>query len=525
MAGREFHAATSAAEVSTTSNTSWTPVVELSFTAPSGQDYALFWSFEGLNVTSTNSDMRFRVARDGVPVATGRSETRITSEYPAYSGFLKLTGDGGATTVAIEIQNENNSATVVARNGNLVALALSADDRYAESLGRTGALDSAFVPLVGLSWTPAAGEYLLFGSTFVDTFATTAPAYARLQFDGVSAPEQSAGPADVTAGNPDLVPLGAMWVRRVSAGGVARTATFQGRSHSSAGETGFRDTRLMALRLDTFAGAHHAELAALNGGAESSFVEVLSLSAPSSSGPYLVLANWSISASSSGAISSVQIAEDGAAIGLGVRRSTSASADRGVFGGLFTLRPASPAGERNWTLSRRSNDGAFIVNVMPGANLTVVELGPQTQSFAIETGLINAMADPARLVMGRRLPIQSRALSANSASAAAFHLHRRLAAAAGAVVLAAPATLFRKGRRLEPIAFAVKAKMRDAAISHARALIAEAAFLGVGAQGSRLAYSGFNIWTPHAVGFEAWSHAAVRTADWRPHAIQEEVWI
>jgi hypothetical protein len=295
MSRREHYAAATPGETTTTS-TAWSEAARLTFTPGVGKTYVVFWSVEAANKGNTTTDVRLRVAVDGASAVEANIESRSTLEYPSYSGFFPIAGDGAAKAVTIEVAAEAAGVNVAARNGNLVALALTGQDVYAESLGRTAVTSNAFTTVVSATWSPPAGDYLILASCLTDNFATTAPVYGRLEFDGAATPDTGAGHAEVAAGQASVVPLGMIWRRTVTAEG-AKTAAWRVRAHTSNNEIGSTDNRLLILDLSGFDQAFYGEIAdAHHAGTEASFTPALTVSGSASGNPHLVLAAWSIAA-------------------------------------------------------------------------------------------------------------------------------------------------------------------------------------------------------------------------------------
>ena len=253
MAYREHYATHVASEVTTTSSSTWTNAATLNFTPVGGRDYVLLWSLELANKSDTSTDARYRVSIDGAAVTTSNIESRATGEYAAFFGFFKVTGTNVPRSVAVDVQVEQAGQAGAIRNVRLTALALGADDHYAESLGRADVNvgGTSWADLVSTTWTPAAdGDYLLLSSSLVDNFATTVPAYGRFHV-GWTSPEWPTAVAEVASGQMNYAAGGGVWVEGFT-GGAPVTVKWQGRSLNNGNNSGWTDNRVLALRLDAF---------------------------------------------------------------------------------------------------------------------------------------------------------------------------------------------------------------------------------------------------------------------------------
>lgn len=403
MAAREYFKASHLDEVFTTSDTAWQPIVSLPFTPADGVDYIVFWSLELINKSTTVYDAKCRIITDGVVSVEFGQESRGTIEYPSYFGFYRLTGGGSALTVALEIMAEVSGQVVCARNANLVALRLAPGDQYAESLSRaavTGGTET-WTDVVGLTWAPDAGEYLVLGHSLTDNYASTAPLYGRLLFDGAGNKEASAGHPEVTGPPKNLTPIHQMWKRTVPAAGVGRSASWQGRSHAAGTEVGWAANRLLILKLSGFDAAYYAELANLLTVDDAAYVPMASVAGTVGAGPHLLLGSWGAAGSSASALMDTQVVDGGVQVGRSLQKSMSSASNRGQTGGHLSVRTYDP-GERSWSLDLKA-EGAFAVYGRPGSSVAVLDLGANGQSLAALQGSFDGAGRPAGLRIARGL--------------------------------------------------------------------------------------------------------------------------
>lgn len=411
MAAREHYSAYAASEVTTTSSSTWTNAATLNFTPASGRDYVLLWSLEVAQQSSTSSDAKFRVSLDGAPVATANVESRITSEYPSYSGFFKIAGAGAAKAVTVEIQSETSGQTTAARNIRLIALALGANDKYVETLGRQDVTNVAFVDLVSTTFTPpSTGDYLCLSSVLVDNYAATNPGYGRFDVGSTSS-EFMGAVADTT----NLTPLNGVWVVNLTAS--SKTLKWQGRSHASGNSSGWTDTRLLALRLDDFDNAASNSLGSDDASSSTTPSTVLTLTASANANPHLVLGYWAIGASVSTTLGYVEAEDALGSISDSARRALGVSSARGAGSSFVALRTGYSAGSQSWTLTRTA-DGTNAYTVKAGAILVALDLGAAGQTLSAAAGAVALTGLAAATRATRNLPAAARSFTLAGINAA-----------------------------------------------------------------------------------------------------------
>lgn len=404
MPAREFYSAFSAAEVSTVSLTEWASVGSLSFTPQAGVAYVVFWSFEATKTNITNTSLQFRVAVDGVAVDQASVRARNANDYPQFFGFIGVSGDGIAKTVSLDIINLQAPYAVVGRNASLVALALGANDFYAESLLRTETNSSTLAPLCEINTAAAAGEYLVLGMSSTDNNNTTAPTYAGLNVNGAASETYTVGHANLA----DVRPLAGMWPRTLAADG-SLVARWMGRSHSNGGVCGWRSNRILALRLEDFDGARTAVSTANSDGVETEWTEALSLGHDVRPTPHLVLSSYQLGCNSTNAFIQSRLTEDGNELGASTFRSYAVSFERLTQQGLVRLHEFEAGGPRRWSLERKG-DGAATGRLAAGATLAVLDLGDASQNLAGAAGAFLTVRNSAALSAKRRFAADQRAL-------------------------------------------------------------------------------------------------------------------
>ena len=411
MAAREHYSAYVASEVTTTSASTWTNAATLNFTPANGRDYVLLWSLEAAQQSSASSDAKFRIALDGSAVATSNVESRVTSEYPAYSGFFKITGAGASRSVTVEIQSETSGQTTAVRNLRLIALALGANDQYAEVAGRQDVTVTTFTDLASTTFTPAStGDYLCMASVLVDNFATTAPAYGRFDV-GSTSPEFMGAVADVT----NLVPLNSVWVVNLTAS--SKTLKWQGRSHTAGSSSGWTDCRILALRLDDFDHAASNSLGSDDSSSSATPSTVLTLTASANANPHLVLGYWAIGASISTTLGYVEINDALGGVSESARRALGVASTRGAGSSFVALRTGYSSGSQSWTLDRTA-DGTNAYVVKAGAILVELDLGSAGQTLTAAAGAFTLTGRAAATRATRKLPIAARGFTLAGINAA-----------------------------------------------------------------------------------------------------------
>lgn len=492
MAAREYYAAHVASEVTTTSATTWANAATLDFTPANGRDYVLLWSLELACKTDTGTDAKYRLSLDGTPVTTSNVESRVTAEYPSFFGFFKVSGAGASRSVSVGIQAEQAGQTVAVRNVSLIALALGADDHYAEALGRTDvtAGGTLWADLVSTSWTPPTdGDYVFLSSCLVDNYAATAPAYGRFDI-GWTSVEWPAAVAEVAAGQMNFVAHGGVWVDGL-AGGSPATLKWQGRSLNNGNNSGWTDNRILALRLSDFHRATGAVSPSDSGDTSSSLTNVLTLTDTAGGNPQLVLGAWTAAASVNNLLGAVRISDGLGTIANSARRTFATSVGRGASSGFYALRQGYAGGSQSWLLDR-SSDGANSYVVRGGATLVVLDLGSAGQTLSAGAQSYALMGRAAASRAARRLPGAARSYSTSGVNATPRKGYRvradarghgltgrganlarglRLTVAASSYALAGPVTgMLRSvaGRRLAagPAAFSIQ--RRAAAVATAR---------------------------------------------------------
>lgn len=394
MAAREFHQAFSATEVSTTSVTAWESVVSFTFTPTNGVDYALLWSFEGAR-NSQAASLLFRVALDGVAIETASARPRTVVDYPQYMGFLRVQGQGVSVTLTLDILNAAGTDLALGRNGSLVAVALGAGDLYAESLARTEVTSDTLVPLVGVTASADAGDYLLLGMSMLDSTSNVQSMHTGFDFNTVASPSYSNGMGHVS----DVRPLMAIWKRTLASAGLL-AAQWLGRTNAGI-LCAFRSNRVLALKLAAFDDNFYAELMAASVGTDATPVRAYTAIGNVTANPHLVIATHQTATANNQYVHAARVVEDGVEIGRGALRTYGSSNTRGNPHGLVRVWTGD-VGTRIWGVDRIS-DGSASMRIMTGSALIALDLGALGKTLAATSAAFVESGGMAGLCSQRRL--------------------------------------------------------------------------------------------------------------------------
>lgn len=523
MAAREHYAAEVLSETTFTSNVTWGSACTLSPTLANGADYIVFWNLELTNQSNTSADAQAQVTVGGTAVATFNVENRVTSEWGAYAGFFKVTGTGAALALALEVKAETNGNSIVCRNRRLSVLRMGAGDVYAESTARqavTAGGTTIWADVLSTSFTPAVGDYLVLAHSMTDNYVTTASAYGKFVWDGTAEGNTelaTAGHADITAGQKNLVPLNKQRVYAEATGGVSRTVTWQGRSNQNGNEVGFAQNRLLILKLADFDAAYPARQATtttVTGGATPT--ETLSITPTVSANPHLLIGSWYANNLTSATRLVTSVLADSGDAASAAMRSYSLNNDRGQASSFAGVRSYA-AGSRKICLNLNASQDGDSIALLSSSAFIALDLGSAGgQTLTAATGAYTLSGKAAATRVTRKLPIAARSftlagsnaalskgfrvradargysltgMSAGvarglrlAASASAFTLSgqaaslvrtvsgRTLSAASAAFTLGAPATGLRAGRRLAAVSEAYVWSRLNAALRGERRL-------------------------------------------------------
>ena len=379
MAAREYYTSYAASEVTNTSSSTWTDASSLTFTATSSQDYIIFWSMELANKTNTTADAEFRVNVDGTQVVYHNVESRNTAEYAAYSGFFKITGAGVSTTITPQIQPETNGNTIAIRNIRLTALALGPNDQYAESLGRTAITAGGYwnySTLTTINFTPSVtSAWLMLGSSGVDNFATTAPAYGAFSLDSQYV-EWPVSVAENGAGVQNVVPLFAAYITDgEKPSGTPISASWQGRALNSGNNSGWTDNRILMLCLNDFENYGDAFPADDVTTTSATPIEAFSFTGTLSGNPHLLFATVSNAGNLSTLTGTTTVDDSLGNVMTSVRRVYNTNEDRGFTNSVIAVREYTP-GTVNISVNIASN-GTNEFRSKWVSNLFVLDLGTE----------------------------------------------------------------------------------------------------------------------------------------------------
>jgi len=308
----EVHYASSASEVTTTSNANWATVAELAFTP---ETTGLFDVIGYLEVSSSaaNIGAQFRLIHlESGAELQARREPQEVSNPPDYWGLpllkeFSLTG-GAQAILRLQIKAANGAPTVRGRNASIVARRRQPDDRA--DIPATEAVVTNPSTVSAASATAAAtGLYLIIGAGLY-TDGLGAHLDLSLWRNGAQLP---GGPVTCRRKDSnDRLPIIISHVAALSEGDEVSL----GIASASLGANRFTDHRLLLWRLDSIAGWSGSNYALLTvdetATASTSFVDgALSLSfTPDPTIAYLIFASWS-QGSSSGSVSAYSHLVDG----------------------------------------------------------------------------------------------------------------------------------------------------------------------------------------------------------------------
>ena len=425
MAAREHYAAEVLSETTFTSNVTWGSACTLSPTLANGADYIVLWNLELTNQSNTSADAQAQVTVGGTAVASFNVENRATSEWGAYAGFFKVTGTGAALALALEVKAETNGNSIVCRNRRLTVLRMGAGDVYAESTARqavTAGGTTIWADVLSTSFTPAVGDYLVLAHSMTDNYVTTASAYGKFVWDGTAEGNTelaTAGHADITAGQKNLVPLNKQRVYSEATGGVSRAVTWQGRSNQNTFEVGFAQNRLLILKLADFEAAHAARQATTTtatGGA--SPTETLSITPTVSANPHLLIGSWYANNLTSATRLVTSVLADSGDAASAAMRSYSLNNDRGQASSFAGVRSYA-AGSRKICLNLNASQDGDSIALLSSSAFIALDLGSAGgQTLTAATGAYTLSGKAAATRVTRKLPLAARSFTLSGINAA-----------------------------------------------------------------------------------------------------------
>lgn len=374
MAARQHYSASNAGPVNNTSNSTWADIVQLpDFEPDASSTYAVFWSSALQNATNASADAQLRVrfgpAGLETTVATLSLESSATTEYPQIAGmFFHVEGTTPIDVYAeVSFKAETNGNNINAKNGQIVALKLGANDVAAESPTRQTSVSTTLVNAVTANFTSDGGDYVIVGYGEFDLSAVTVPAYMRLVCDGVNTGEIGTRSGDTT----NLFP-GMMVYRFTSVAAGARSASFQFHSFNGSTTTGCTNARILVMRAADFDAIYGAQLSSDNV-STSADLTVLTTTNTMTANPHLLLGAWGTSSTTLSINITGQITEAGTDIAESIRRTYNASAVRQQNSAFASVRTPG-AGSKTYTLDRVQS-GAASITVGSGSGFVLLDLG------------------------------------------------------------------------------------------------------------------------------------------------------
>lgn len=373
MAARQYYSVSNAGPVNNTSNATWADVVVLpDFEPDASSTYAFFWSSALQNATNATADAQLRVrfgpAGFEATVATLNLESAATTEYPQLAGmFFHVEGSTPIDVYAdVAIKAETNTNSINAKNGQIVALKLGANDVAAESLTRQTTTSTTPADAVSASFTSDGGDYVVVGYGEFDINIGTVPAYMRLRCEGTNTAELGVRTNDATNLSPGMM----VW-RFTSVAAGSRTAAFQFRAHTSA-TAGVTNARILVMRAADFDAVYGAQLTS-DSASTSSDAVAITFTETLTANPHLLLGGWGTSSTTTSTLITSQVTEAGSDIAESVRRSYNAAQIRFHASGFASLRTPG-SGSKTYTLDRVQSGSANIA-VGAGSGLALIDLG------------------------------------------------------------------------------------------------------------------------------------------------------
>lgn len=414
MAARQHYSVSNAGPVNNTSNATWADIVQLpDFEPDASSTYAFFWSSALQNATNATADAQLRVrfgpAGFETTIATLNLESAATTEYPQLAGmFFHVEGVTPIDVYAdVAIKAETNTNSINAKNGQIVALKLGANDVAAESLTRQTTTSTTPADAVSASFTSDGGDYVVVGYGEFDINIGTVPAYMRLRCEGTNTAELGVRTNDATNLSPGMM----VW-RFTSVAAGSRTAAFQFRAHTSS-TAGITNARILVMRAADFDAVYGAQLTS-DSASTSSDAVAITFTETLTANPHLLLGGWGTSSTTTSTLITSQVTEAGSDIAESVRRTYNAAQIRFHASGFASLR-APGSGSKTYTLDRVQSGSANIA-VGAGSALALIDLGSSGGSNHTLTATTLATGSP---TLGAPAVTQKHTIVATALSTAA----------------------------------------------------------------------------------------------------------
>ena len=312
MAARQYYSASNAGPVNNTSNSTWADIVQLpDFEPDASSTYAFFWSSALQNATNTSADAQLRVrfgpAGFETTIATLNLESAAITEYPQLAGmFFHVEGITPIDVYAdVAIKAETNTNSINAKNGQIVALKLGANDVAAESLTRQTTTSTTPADAVTANFTSDGGDYVVVGYGEFDINVGTVPVYIRLRCEGTNTGELGVRSNDAS----NLIPGLMVW-RFTSVPAGARSAGFQFRSHNGTTTSGITNARILVMRAADFDAVYGDQLSSNSTGTQSDAV-AMTFTDTLTANPHLLLGGWGTSGTTTSTLITSQLTEAG----------------------------------------------------------------------------------------------------------------------------------------------------------------------------------------------------------------------
>lgn len=157
----------------TTASTSYSDLLDLTFTPTPSTNYYLLWSAQ-LDVNA-NANGRHRLRDDtaGLNLANPIHRSPNAAEIMSTGGIARWTSGVSPGPQTFSVEHSVDTASIVLGSSNAYLMAITADavDQYAENTGNSSTNSSTLSDKTTLSFTPAsAGDYLILCSCEINGF-------------------------------------------------------------------------------------------------------------------------------------------------------------------------------------------------------------------------------------------------------------------------------------------------------------------------------------------------------------------
>lgn len=389
----------------------------LTFTPDAGStDYYLFFAFEG--AINSNSSLFQAWINDATASADLRAFARTASQtsptnYLSYAGFLKWTSPASPVSQTFKIQYAPSALglTCTIRNLFMVALKKAATDQYAESLGHQTSTITAPANAASLTFTPSAGDFIVFGSAILDQTNTSGAIGAELNDSfAMRAPDdglQLSAQVGVVSAS-ELVPFNALIWETLPASSQTFNIAFNAQLGS--GTAGIANVNILAMRIDGFFAAYLATLGnSYADSTQTSYADVLTLTQSLAATDHLVLASWDHQGAGNSVSTYSQFTQAGATKSEAIRQGLATGANDNFVGSISLQSGLS--GSTTWKIQAKTQTAGTRVKVLGNAIIAALQLGSIGVSRPLAVGTLSLSGQAAALGLNFAVPIGALALS------------------------------------------------------------------------------------------------------------------